>query len=70
MMDLRFHATDEEIKARTEVILRAKIAKARTDPPGHLTDDELDLILPPVDCFFTRLRLARRSRRATTHAQP
>lgn len=47
-----------EIARRKRLVRAAKLAKAELGNGSELSDDELDAILPPVECRRTRCRIA------------
>lgn len=52
-----------EFKDRIAAVRAAKVRKTRLGLGTDLTPRELDTILPPIDCYRTRIRLARRTAR-------
>lgn len=50
-----------ELEHRTAAVRAAKIRKGRLGRGTDLDPDELDAVLPPIDCYRTRIRLARKA---------
>jgi hypothetical protein len=50
----------EETDRRIGLVRAAKVEKLRRTAVANLTPDELDVLLPPVECARTRIRLQGR----------